>query len=128
MREERGRRVAPLQCGKGLYSSFSQTSRPLVHKLYTLSQSKVGTKFQESKQVIFTYTLTCPLPGCLSGQSCSNFALISSGAAFSSSFCFLLSWIQLWLRRSQLPPLLMTLEFSLLLMLLEDMREMENHT
>ena len=43
--EERGRRVAPLQYGNGLNSSFSQTSRPLVHKLYTLSRSKVSTKF-----------------------------------------------------------------------------------
>ena len=44
--------------------------------------------------------LTCPLPGRLSSRSCFNFALISSRAFFSSSFCFLLSWIQLWLRRS----------------------------
>ena len=38
--------MAPLQYGKGLYSRFSQTSRPLVHKLCTLSQSKVSTKFR----------------------------------------------------------------------------------
>jgi len=36
---------------------------------------------------------------CLSSRSCSNFALISSRALLSS-FCFFLSWIQLWLRRS----------------------------
>ena len=104
--------------------SLTQTS---VHKLGTLPPSKFSTStciFFRNQSRLSSPALSLALCwACLSSRSCSNFALISSRAFFSSSFCFLLL-----LERSQLPPLLTTLEFSLLLMLLgslEDVRVTE---